>query len=136
MEDILEKARKLRSLIEEMATNLDDDTALDNVDVFPRWRVNQYYEAGFRVRYNEVLYKVLQNHTSQADWTPDVAVSLYVNIANPQEEFPEWIQPTGAHDAYNTGDKVSHNEKHWISLIDANVWEPSESVPTLWEEVE
>lgn len=136
MEDILEKARKLRSLIEEMATNLDDDTALDNVDVFPKWRVNQYYETGFRVRYNEVLYKVLQNHTSQADWTPDVAVSLYVNIANPQEEFPEWIQPTGAHDAYNTGDKVSHNEKHWISLIDANVWEPSESVPTLWEEVE
>lgn len=119
-----------------MAINLDDDTALENVDVFPRWKVDHYYETGFRVRYNEVLYKVLQPHTSQADWTPDVAVSLYVNIANPQEEFPEWIQPTGAHDAYNTGDKVSHNEKHWISLIDANVWEPSESVPTLWEEVE
>lgn len=134
--DIIEQARKLRSLIEDMAINLDDDTALENVDVFPRWKVDHYYETGFRVRYNEVLYKVLQPHTSQADWTPDVAVSLYVNIANPQEEFPEWIQPTGAHDAYNTGDKVSHNEKHWISLIDANVWEPSESVPTLWEEVE
>lgn len=133
--DILTEARKLRNYIEQMSVNLDDDSALDNIDVFPLWKVGVSYELGDRVRYNEVLYKVLQNHTSQEDWTPDVAVSLYVNIADPGEEWPEWVQPTGAHDAYELGAKVSHNGKHWISLINANVYEPSESVPTLWEEV-
>ena len=133
--DIIAEARKLRNYIENMSVNLDAESALDNIDVFPKWRAGVSYEMGDRVRYNEVLYKVLQAHISQEDWTPDIAVSLYVNIADPQEEFPEWVQPTGGHDAYNTGDKVSHNGKHWISLIDANVWEPTEEAVTLWEEV-
>lgn len=126
-----ELARKFRKFIEAMAVNATDEEALDNIEGFPKWKVGEAYEKDFRLRYNDVLYKVLQSHTSQADWTPDVAVSLYVRVTI--EEWPEWVLPTGGHDAYNTGDKVSHNEKHWISLIDANVWEPSESVPTLWE---
>ena len=127
----IEEARKLRRFIEQMSENATDEEALDNVVAFPKWEVGKEYEKDFRLRYEDVLYKVLQNHTSQADWTPDTAVSLYVRVSI--EEWPEWIQPTGAHDAYNIGDKVSHNEKHWVSLIDANVYEPSESVPTLWE---
>ena len=129
----LAEARKFRKFIELMSENATDEEALDNILAYPKWEVGKEYKKDFRLRYNEVLYKVLQNHTSQADWTPDVAVSLYVKVSI--EEFPEWVQPTGGHDAYNTGDKVSHNGKHWISLIDANVWEPSESVPTLWEEL-
>ena len=129
-----ELARKFRKFIEEMSKNATDEEALDNIVAFPKWEVGKEYEKDFRLRYNNVLYKVLQNHTSQADWTPDIAVSLYVRVSI--EEWPEWIQPTGAHDAYNIGDKVSHNEKHWVSLIDANVYEPSESVPTLWEKYE
>lgn len=127
----IEEARKLRRFIEQMSENATDEEALDNIVAFPKWEVGKEYEKDFRLRYEDVLYKVLQNHTSQADWTPDTAVSLYVRVSI--EEWPEWIQPTGAHDAYNIGDKVSHNEKHWVSLIDANVYEPSESVPTLWE---
>ena len=127
----IEEARKLRRFIEQMSENATDEEALDNVVAFPKWEVGKEYEKDFRLRYEDVLYKVLQNHTSQADWTPDTVVSLYVRVSI--EEWPEWIQPTGAHDAYNIGDKVSHNEKHWVSLIDANVYEPSESVPTLWE---
>lgn len=73
---------------------------------------------------NNKFYKVLQNHTSQADWTPDTAVSLYVEIPDPSIEWPEWKQPTGAHDAYNTGDKASHNGKHYTSNINANTTEP------------
>lgn len=126
-----ELARKFRQFIEQMSKNATDEEALDNILAFPKWESGKEYEKDYRLRYNDVLYKVLQNHTSQADWTPDVAVSLYVRVSI--EEWPEWVQPTGAHDAYNIGDKVSHNEKHWISLIDANVYEPSESVPTLWE---
>ena len=75
-------------------------------------------------RIARLLYKCLQAHTSQADWTPDTAVSLWVSISDPAEEWPEWSQPLGAHDAYEQGAKVSHNGKHWISDVAANVWEP------------
>ena len=129
-----ELAKKFRKFIEEMSMNATDKEALDNIVAFPKWEVGKAYEKDVRLRYEDVLYKVLQAHTSQADWTPDVAVSLYVKVSI--EEFPEWVQPTGAHDSYNKGDRVSHNEKHWESLIDANVYEPSESVPTLWKEIE
>ena len=124
---------QLRKFIEQMSENATDEEALDNILAFPKWEVGKAYTKDERIRYEDVLYKVLQNHTSQADWTPDIAVSLYVRVSI--EEFPEWVQPQGAHDAYNKGDKVSHNEKHWESLIDANVYEPTESVPTLWKEV-
>lgn len=68
--------------------------------------------------------RCVQAHTSQADWTPDATASLWKKIGDPTEEWPAWSQPIGAHDAYNSGDKVSHNGKHWTSNIDANVWEP------------
>ena len=126
-----ELARKFRKFIEQMSENATDEEALDNILAFPKWEVDRVYFLDERVRYNDVLYKVLQQHTSQADWTPDVAVSLYVRVSI--EEWPEWVQPQGSHDVYMKNDKCSHNEKHWISLVDSNVWEPSENVPTLWE---
>lgn len=129
-----ELAKKFRKFIELMSENATDEQALDNIVAFPKWKIGKEYKTDERIRYNDVLYKVLQSHTSQADWTPDVAVSLYVKVSI--EEWPEWVQPVGSADAYEKGAKVTHNGKHWISLVDANVWEPSESVPTLWEEVE
>lgn len=93
--------------------------------VFPQWNPDGYsYFAGEKVTYNDSYYRCIQSHTSQEDWSPDVAVSLWVAISDPAEEWPEWKQPTGAHDAYQKGDKVSHNDKHWISDIDANAYEP------------
>ena len=123
MMGIIEEAKKLRKYIEDMSVNLDDETALDNVDVFPLWKAGISYKKDDRVRYNETLYKVLQDHVSQVDWTPDVAVSLFVIVT--VEEFPKWVQPTGSHDAYPLRAKVSHLDKHWISIVDNNVWEPS-----------
>lgn len=76
------------------------------------------------VRYNDALYRCLQSHTSQASWTPEASPSLWVLIDDPAIEWPEWKQPTGAHDAYFLGAKVSHNGKKWISQIDANTTEP------------
>ena len=94
--------------------------------VYPAWDSKGYsYFAGERVSYEDKYYRCIQDHKSQVDWTPDTAVSLWVSISDPSEEYPEWVQPTGAHDAYNKGDKVSHNEKHWVSDVDSNVWEPS-----------
>lgn len=102
---------------------LTDEQAETVTDLYPLWEVGVAYVVGDRRQYNELLYKCVQAHTSQADWTPDVVPALWVRTYT--DEYPEWVQPTGAQDAYNTGDKVSHNDKHWISTVDANVWEPS-----------
>lgn len=118
-----EHLRQLRKLIERTATTLSDTDALTAVELFPKWTIKQY-EVGDRVRYGETLYKCLQSHTAQSDWTPDVAVSLWVQVTDPSVEFPDWKQPTGAQDAYNKGDKVTYNGKHYISDIDGNVWAP------------
>ena len=105
---------------------LNSDVSVLKSDIYPDWIPKGYpYFAGERVTYEGSYYRCIQNHTSQSDWAPDVAVSLWVSISDPSEEYPEWKQPAGAHDAYSKGDKVSHNDKHWISDVDNNVWEPS-----------
>lgn len=103
---------------------LDMVTASEHADLFAPWAYPIAYTVGQLRRYNDMLYKCVQAHTSQADWTPDTAASLWSVAADPAEEWPAWSQPIGAHDAYNTGDKVSHNTKHWTSSVDSNVWEP------------
>ena len=124
------KAKQLRALIEMLAITLDDTTALTGVELFPAWATDTAYAVGDRVQYNGVLYKCVQAHTSQADWMPDATPALWVIVS--VEEWPEWIQPTGAHDAYDKDAKVSHNGKHWKSTMDANVYEPGVYG---WEEI-
>lgn len=124
------KAKQLRALIESLAITLDDTTALTGVELFPAWATNVAYAVGNRVQYNGTLYKCVQAHTSQADWMPDATPALWVIVS--VEEWPEWIQPTGAHDAYDKDAKVSHNGKHWKNTIDANVYEPGVYG---WEEI-
>lgn len=117
---------KIRELIERAAASLADDDAVQAPALFPAWAVGKAYTVGERVAYGGKLYKVLQAHTSQADWTPDTAVSLYVEVAKPGE-IPVWKQPSGAQDAYNTGDKVHYPDAEgpvYISTVDANVWAP------------
>lgn len=118
------KAYKLRELIVKAAASLEDSDALEGIELFDEWAPDTKYAKDKRLRYDGILYRVLQEHTSQSDWTPDKAVSLFVRVDDPSVEFPEWRQPTGAHDAYAEGAKVSHNEKHWISTIPANTYEP------------
>lgn len=100
-----------------------DAQALDAPELYPKWRPSVSYAVDDRLQYNGALYRCLQAHTSQADWAPDAAVSLYKRV-----EFdagvPVWSQPVGASDAYSKGDKVSHKGKIWVSIVDANVWEP------------
>ena len=117
------RAYALRRLIEKASISLDDESALQGIELFPLWKTDTAYEVGIRIRYNDVLYKCVQAHTSQSSWTPDITPALWTEVSI--DEFPEWKQPTGAQDAYRIGDKVSHLEKHWISTIDYNVYEPS-----------
>lgn len=106
------------------AGSIDAETAAEHADLFAEWAFPVGYTVGQIRRYNGTLYKCVQAHTSQADWTPDTASNLWSKTSDPAEEWPEWSQPVGAHDAYSKGAKVSHKEKHWISTVDSNVWEP------------
>ena len=131
-----ERARELRALIEKSVESLPDTEALDCVTLFPEWAVGVTYVVDERVGYNEKLYRVVQAHTSQANWTPDVTPALFTEVAQPGE-IPVWKQPTGAQDAYMKDDKVWYPEKDttiYISLIDNNVWAPTTA--GLWEEVQ
>ena len=119
------KAHQLRALIEKSSAFLTDEEALTGVELFPHWSESTDYVVGDRVSYDGTLYKCLTSHTSQATWTPSDSPSLWVRVDDPSIEYPEWVQPVGATDAYPKGAKVSHNDKHWVSDVDGNVWEPS-----------
>lgn len=118
----LENALKMRPYIEKAAASLSDAEALEVPTLFPAWEEGTAYAADTRVEYGGTLYRCVQAHTSQANWTPPTTPALWVAVS--LEEWPEWVQPTGAHDAYNVGAKVAHNGKHWLSDMDGNVWEP------------
>lgn len=119
-----DKARALRPLIEAAAASLPDEAALQGVELFPAWREKTEYTAGKRVRHDGILYACLQSHTSQANWTPDTAVSLWARVLIPDPgEIPEWVQPESTN-PYHKGDRVRHNGSVWTSDIDGNVWEP------------
>ena len=126
-----ERARALRPYIEKASISLTDEDALQAVELFPQWVVGHDYVVGERLQYNGVLYRVVQAHTSQADWTPDITPALFVVVS--LDEWPEFVQPTGVHDSYNKGDKVTFNGKHYISLIDGNVYSPA-AYPAGWQE--
>jgi len=115
-------ALKLRARIEQAAVSLPDRDALEAVELFPAWATQTQYVATQRVRYNAHLYRCEQAHTSQEGWEPPAVPALWTAVS--LDEWPEWVQPTGAQDAYNRGDKVTHNETHWISVVNANTWEP------------
>jgi len=124
-----EKARQLRPLIEKAAVSLDDADALEAVELFKSWYSGIAYQTDERVRYGDKLYRCVQSHTSQADWEPDRTPALWTEVAKPGE-IPVWKQPTGAQDAYMTGDKVHYptaDDPIYVSTVDNNVY-----APTVW----
>ena len=134
-------AEQLRRALQLFVQTLDDDAALEVATVFPAYAVGRAYAVGDMYSYGEnstgdpQLYKVVQAHTSQADWTPNETPALYTAIGLTPAGYPIWNRPSGAHDAYNKGDIVSYNEKLYKSLIDGNTWSPDE-YPAGWEEYE
>ena len=115
--------------------SISDGAALKMPKVFPHWSGNsKEYVKGDKVLYNDVLYKVLQNHTSQEGWTPTSAPSLFAKVLTSEGEILEWEQPSSTN-PYMKGDKVKYNGKVYESLIDNNVWSP-EAYPQGWKEVE
>ena len=120
------------------AQTLTSDEALEIATLYPPYAVGKAYTVGEFITYgkNEVgdpqLYKVVQAHTSQENWTPDATPSLYEPIGLNSEGYPVWSKPSGAHDAYNAGDIVDYNGTLYKSLINGNVYSPDE-YPAGWE---
>lgn len=115
-----QQARRIRSEMEQHASTLTDEIALEVPEMFPTWTPRDY-QMGERVRYDGVLYKCVQTHPQNETYTPDAAVSLWAQVLN--DEIREWVQPDSTN-PYMKGDKVVHNGKTWISDIDYNVYEP------------
>lgn len=112
----------------------EDAAALTGKDLYPVWNDKNAYKNGDRVRFNDVLYKCLQDHTAQASWTPTDAPSLWAKVLIPTPSvIPEWEQPESTN-PYMKGDKVTYKGKTYESLIDNNVWSP-EAYPQGWKEV-
>ena len=138
------EALELRKALQLFVATLDVDTCaeamMEIATVFPAYQTNKAYKAKEVFSYGEngvgdpQLYQVLQDHTSAEYWPPDVSISLYKKIGVAENGYPEWVQPIGAADAYNTGDIVSFNGKLYKSTIDGNVWSP-ETYPAGWESV-
>lgn len=103
---------------------VDDTTAVRMKEKYSEWENGVSYTTNTRRMYKGNFYKCITSHTSQADWTPDTAVSLWVRIDDPSIEYPEWRQPTGAHDAYAIGTKVTYNNKKWINTYESNIYPP------------
>lgn len=119
-----DQARQMRKLLEGQTDTMTDEEILNYPDFVEKWKNGKSYSAGKRLEYNGTIYKVLQDHTSQDEWTPDAAPSLFakVLITDP-DVIPEWEQPDSTN-PYMAGDKVTHNNKTYVSDIDNNVWEP------------
>lgn len=120
------KLLALRALIEKASASLSDVDALSGVELFKPWAAGIEVTKGDRLRYGADLYRVEQSHTTQAEWTPDITPALYTKVAEPGE-IPVWRQPTGAQDAYMTGDKVHYPDADgpvYVSTVDNNTWVP------------
>lgn len=116
------EARELVNALVTMRGSATDEMALGATAVYPEWRSGVDYTTGERVQHDDVLYKVLQGHTSQEEWTPDAAPSLFAKVLIPGG-IPAWEQPDSTN-TYMKGDKVTHNGKTWVSDIDYNSYEP------------
>lgn len=119
----LKEALRYRQLIESAAAYMPDEIAVESVVLFPAWEQDMLYEAGQRVNYCGELYRCLNNHTAQPTWTPKEAPSLWAKVLVVDGAILDWKQP-GSTNPYMKGDKVSYNERTWVSDIDGNVWAP------------
>lgn len=103
---------------------LSDEEALKFTELYPAWAVGKVYAVGVRVKYEDILYKCITEHSSQEDWTPDKSPALWTTVlVSDNGDILAWSQPDSTN-AYMTGDKVTHNDKTWVSIVDNNVWEP------------
>lgn len=129
MNRYLEEAKAIRASIDGLADGQSDEKLADNKAAFPWWNGDGvYYLTGMLLRHGDNLYRVIQPHTTQADWSPDITPALYNKIT--VTEWEKW-EPNNF---YAKGAKVTHNNKKWISNVDNNHWEPGAVGVYTWDE--
>ena len=145
---LLDKAKEFRKEFEAskkvarkyvLASEIPVDELQDLIGLYDEWKPSLSVKVGERYKHVDRLYEVIQAHSTQADWTPDKVPALFKEVTPSQDEtgteiIPEWKQPTGGHDAYKKGDKVTFENKVYESLIDGNSWSPTQH-PSSWKEV-
>lgn len=124
-----QEAEAYRAKIETAAEAQTDEAALESIELFTKWAAGISVTEGQRYQHIGKLWRVVQTHTTQADWEPQNTPALWTEVS--LDEWPEWVKPTGAQDAYNAGDKVTFEGQHYISVIDGNVYSPAE-YPAGW----
>lgn len=132
MADKIYKAKQLRRALQLFAQTITDESKMmELADIYPKWdgdsksyKAKTIVSHGVNADGETQLYIVLQDHTSQSDWTPDSASSLFKKVGFTDTGVAIWTQPLGSTDAYMTGDIVEHNGSKWTSTVDNNVWEP------------
>ena len=135
--ELEEKEASLNKIGKIVANQVTDDVvALSIQEFYDIWTVDVLYSVGRYITHKGILYKVLTEHTSQADWTPDVSPSLFAKVLiDPTgETIPEWVQPDSTN-AYMTGDKVMYEGKIYESIINNNIWSPA-AYPAGWKLIE
>ena len=110
--------------INEVLPILTDEQAEQVTNLYPSWAAGVAYAVGDRRKYDGKLYRCVQAHTSQEGWEPPVTPAIWTRTGADPTTIEEWVQPTGAQDAYSLNAKVTYNSKTWISIIDNNIWEP------------
>ena len=137
LEEVDAKEESLNKIGKIVANQVTDDAvALSIQEFYDIWTVGVLYPVGRYITHNDILYKVLTEHTSQTDWTPDVSPSLFAKVLiDPTgETIPEWVQPDSTN-AYMTGDKVVYEGVVYESTIDNNIWSPAD-YPAGWKLIE
>lgn len=129
----IEHAKKLRQTIEKLAQNLNNNDSLENIELFPVWKLNKVYRTGLKIRYLDKLYRVTQDHLSMEQLKPDTGLGaeyfiqlFYIEPSDPQ--------PWQKNNPYMMGDLIIYKDKTYKSLINNNVWSPAD-YPIAWEEV-
>ena len=136
MKETTLNASEVNSALRLTIDTLPEEDQVNYVSTYPAWKVGIAVVVNEKYQYKDLLYKVVQSHTTQLDWPPDLVPALFVRVAAP-EEIPVWVQPTGAHDAYNIGDKVHFptiSDPVYESVINANVWSPT-AYPAGWKKL-
>ena len=137
----LQQAQQLRRAVQLFALSLNEETALEMPGLYPAYQVGRDYQAGAYLRYGRnalgdpQLYRVVQDHISQADWPPDATPALYAPMGLAEDGTVLWSRPSGVHDAYGIGDVVEYRGVRYRSTVEGNVW-PPDRFPAGWEEVD
>ena len=138
--NLIDQAKEFRQEIEAtkratgrliLKSDISQEELKDLMSVYPTFEIGKALKVGEIVRYKEVLYEVIQAHTTQGDWTPDKTPALFKvyevkKDSQGNEVVAEFKKPTGAHDTYKKGDKVQYKGNIYESLIDNNAYSPEE----------